>query len=65
MDKFSFILGAFQNWYFIYMGAHVEFITNVTDDTRVCVRTRVVESDFRKSNKSRMPKSFYVVFIRF
>ena len=27
--------------------------------------TRAVESDFKKSNKSQMPKSFQVVFIRF
>ena len=35
-NKFSW---SFQNWYFIYMGAHVEFVTNVTDGTHVCIRT--------------------------
>ena len=33
--------------------------------THVTIATMVVESDFRKSNKIRMPKSFKVVFIRF
>ena len=30
----------------------------LVNDSLISVRTRAVESDFRKSNKSRMPKSF-------
>ena len=35
------------------------------DRAIIGIQTRAVESNFKKSNKSRIPKYFYVVFIRF